>query len=54
MVGNLARNHAEAEQWDLLFWQRQTPQERLAAAMSIHEDIRKIRRRSPSARRRGK
>jgi len=40
---HLARNHEEAEQWDLEFWQRQTPQDRLSALVRIHEDIEKVK-----------
>ena len=46
MVANVATSHEEAEQWDLEFWQSQTPQERLSALVAIHEDIEKTRRRS--------
>ena len=41
---NVAASHEEAEQWDLEFWQRRTPQERPAALAAIYEDIRKIKR----------
>lgn len=43
---HIAHSHEEAEEWDLEFWQRQTPQMRLAALVAIHEDIRKARPRS--------
>ncbi|RLB41176.1 MAG: hypothetical protein DRH12_08805 [Deltaproteobacteria bacterium] len=46
IVGNIAANFEEAEQWDLEFWQRKTPQARLSALMSIREDIAKIKKRS--------
>ena len=39
MVGNYARNFAEAEQWDLEFWQKQTPQMRLSAMVELREDL---------------
>ncbi len=38
MVGHVAKNFAEAEEWDLEFWQQQTPQARLAALAAIHHD----------------
>jgi len=42
IVGNIAANFEEADKWDLEFWQRQTPQARLSALMSIRDDIAKI------------
>lgn len=42
IVGNIAANFEEADKWDLEFWQKQTPQARLSALMSIREDIAKI------------
>lgn len=42
MVGNKAGSFAEAEKWDLEFWQNQTPQERLSALTAIHRDIEKV------------
>ena len=39
MVANLARNPEEAEIWDLEFWQNAGPEARLAALVSIHEDV---------------
>lgn len=44
LVGHIARNHEEAEHWDLEFWQKQGPQARLAALEAILEDIRRIKR----------
>lgn len=41
MVGNHAHTFAEAERWDLEFWQSQTPQQRLAAFMALREDVHK-------------
>ena len=45
VAAHRARGHAEAERWDLEFWQARTPQERLSALVDIHEDIAKIKRR---------
>lgn len=42
MVGNIAAGFEEAEQWDLLFWQRMTPQERLSALVAIRRDVAKV------------
>ena len=39
MVGHRAANFEEAEQWDLEFWQSQTPQQRLEALIAILEDV---------------
>lgn len=37
-----AQSFAEAESWDLLFWQQQTPEDRLSALVAIREDVRKV------------
>jgi len=34
-----ARSFADAEAWDLEFWQRRTPEERLSALVAIHRDV---------------
>ncbi|REJ85548.1 MAG: hypothetical protein DWQ36_02865 [Acidobacteria bacterium] len=34
----------EAELWDLEFWQRRTPQERLSALVALHRDLEKVAR----------
>jgi len=47
IVGNVANSHEEAEQWDLEFWQRLSPQQRLAALEAIKRDVEKARRRRP-------
>lgn len=39
MVGNRALKYEDAERWDLAFWQKQTPQDRLSALVAIHRDI---------------
>lgn len=44
MVANRAQNFAEAEQWDLDFWQKQTPQQRLSALVAIRRDILKVKK----------
>ena len=38
-----ARSHAEAERWDLEFWQAMTPQERLSALVDIHHEVAKVK-----------
>jgi hypothetical protein len=44
IVANRAANFEAAEQWDLDFWQNQTPQQRLSALISIRKDILKVKR----------
>ena len=45
IVAHVARNHEDAEWWDLMFWQQQSPQQRLSALVAILEDVKKIKRR---------
>jgi hypothetical protein len=42
IVGHIAKNYDDAEDWDLEFWQKQTPQERLSALVAIIDDIKKV------------
>jgi len=37
-----ASGYEDAEAWDLDFWQRRTPQERLSALVAIRRDVRKV------------
>jgi hypothetical protein len=39
LVFHRATSHEEAEAWDLDFWQRQTPEERLSALVAIRRDV---------------
>ncbi len=39
MVVNRARDFAEAEAWDLDFWQACSPEERLSALVAIRRDV---------------
>lgn len=39
MVTHKATSFEDAEQWDLEFWQRLTPQQRLSALVAIHHDV---------------
>lgn len=39
IVGNRAASFAEAEAWDLAYWQQRTPQERLSALVAIRRDV---------------
>lgn len=34
-----AESFEEAEKWDLDYWQRRTPQERLSALVAIRKDV---------------
>jgi hypothetical protein len=42
MVVNRASNFEEAEAWDLDFWQRQSPEQRLSAFVAIRRDVDKV------------
>jgi hypothetical protein len=48
IVGHIARNFEDAEQWDLEFWQSQTPEMRLSALVAIRNDILAVRGNDPS------
>ena len=39
METHRTRSPEEAEAWDLDFWQRRTPEERLSALVAIHRDV---------------
>ena len=39
MVFHSARSHEDAEAWNLEFWQRHIPEERLSALVAIHRDV---------------
>ena len=38
------RSHGfdEADRWDLEFWQKQSPEDRLSALVAIHRDVAKV------------
>jgi len=42
IFANLAANFKEAENWDLHFWQNQTPEECLSALVAIRRDVMKV------------
>jgi hypothetical protein len=42
MVTHRAAGWDDAETWDLEFWQRLTPQERLSALVAIRRDVEKV------------
>ncbi len=37
-----AKDFADAERWDLQFWQERSPEERLSALVAIREDVEKV------------
>jgi hypothetical protein len=39
METHRTRSYADAEAWDLDFWQRRSPEERLSALVAIHRDV---------------
>ena len=39
MVANRATSFEDAEAWDLEYWQRFTPEERLSALVAIRRDV---------------
>jgi hypothetical protein len=49
IVAHRTKSFADAEAWDLEFWQRQTPEARLSALVAIREDIRRVKGRNTTA-----
>ena len=39
LLAHRASSHADAEAWDLDFWQSQSPEDRLSALVAIHRDV---------------
>lgn len=37
-----ARDFADAERWDLQFWQALSPEKRLSALVALRNDVRKV------------
>jgi hypothetical protein len=37
-----AKDFADAERWDLEFWQEQSPEDRLSALVAIRDDVAKV------------
>lgn len=46
IVAHRTKSFADADAWDLEFWQRQTPEARLSALVAIREDIRRVKGRN--------
>jgi hypothetical protein len=42
IVAHVAHDFFDAEQWDLDFWQNQTPEARLSALVAIRNDVAKV------------
>jgi len=42
MKSHRARDFADAERWDLWFWQQQSPEDRLSALVAIRRDVQKV------------
>lgn len=43
IVAHVAKDFADAERWDLEFWQSQSPEARLSALVAIRRDVAKVR-----------
>lgn len=46
IVVHRAKDHTDADQWDLEFWQNQTPDMRLLALVELRNDLGKVRGRN--------
>ena len=42
MEAHRTRSFADAEAWDLEFWQRRSPEERLSALVAIYRDVARV------------
>ena len=42
IVVNMTADFENAEQWDLDFWQSQTPEDRLSALIALRKDVEKV------------
>ena len=42
MEAHRTRSSADAEAWDLDFWQRRSPDERLSALVAIYRDVARV------------
>ena len=52
MVAHRAKSFADAERWDLEFWQSVSPEERLSALVAIRRDVELVEaERVPTAKR---
>jgi hypothetical protein len=46
IVAHRTKDYADADAWDLEFWQRRTPEDRLSALVAIREDILRVKDRN--------
>jgi len=42
IVAHRAADYEDAENWDLKYWQSQTPAQRLSALVAIRTDVKKV------------
>ncbi len=42
MTTHRAADYADADVWDLKYWQDQGPEARLSALIALHEDVNKV------------
>jgi len=49
IVAHRTKSFADADVWDLEFWQSQTPEARLSALVAIRADIRRVKGRNKAA-----
>ena len=42
IVAHRAADFKDAENWDLTYWQSQTPEQRLSALVAIRRDVKKV------------
>ena len=42
MKSHRAKDFADAELWDLLFWRELSPEERLSALVALRNDVEKV------------
>ena len=42
MTTHRSHGFQEAERWDLEYWQKQSPEDRLSALVAIHRDVAKV------------
>jgi hypothetical protein len=54
IVAHRARSVADAEVWDLEFWLRQTPEERLSALIGIRREVEMVKAARAARRRPGR
>lgn len=43
IIAHRSHGFDEADRWDLEYWQKQSPEDRLSALVAIHRDVAKVR-----------